>query len=84
MAGSLRHLRGARSVPFQARNQALHHEEGNFKKSVTDLFAALEKEQGPQFSLTGHPNQSRAKQVLALLGWSDYAAYVSDMQSLLP
>ncbi|NCT98291.1 MAG: hypothetical protein GXD23_13050 [Comamonadaceae bacterium] len=73
-----------KQIIWQARNQALHYEEGNFKKPVSDLFAVLEVEQGLQFSLTGHPNQSRAKQIIGLLGWSDYVAYVRDMQSLLP
>jgi hypothetical protein len=73
-----------KEIVWEARNQAIHYEEGKFRKPVTDLFATLENEQGAQFSLTGHPNQSRAKQVLALLAWSGYAAYVKDMQSLLP
>ena len=73
-----------KEIVWQARNQAIHYEDGKFSKPVTDLFATLEREQGAQFSLTGHPNQSRAKQVLALLGWAGYAAYVHDMQSLLP
>lgn len=73
-----------KEVVWQARNQAIHYEECNPRKSVTDLFATLEQEQGAHFSLANHPNQSRAKQVLTLLGWSDYAAYLNDMQSLLP
>lgn len=73
-----------RDIVWQARNQAMHYEEGKFGKPVVDLFATLENEQGAHFSLTRHPNQSRAKQVLMLLGWSSYAAYVNDMRSLLP
>lgn len=73
-----------KEVIWQARNQALHYEEGKFKRSVTDLFTTLEREQGAQFSLVAHANQSRAKQVLSVLGWKSYAAYLSDMQSLLP
>lgn len=73
-----------KDVVWQARNQAIHYEEGKFRKDVTDLFAILEREQGAEFSLAKYPNQSRAKQVITLLGWTDYAAYVSDMQSLLP
>jgi hypothetical protein len=73
-----------KDVIWQARNQALHYEEGSFKKPVTDLFATLEKEQGAQFSLAIHGNQSRAKQVLSVLGWKSYTAYLNDMQSLLP
>jgi hypothetical protein len=62
----------------------MHYEEGSFKKPLLDLFAKLESEQGPQFSLATHPKQNRAKQVLELLGWSSYSAYLADMQALLP
>ncbi|WP_428504279.1 hypothetical protein [Roseateles sp.] len=73
-----------KEVIWQARNQALHYEEGKFNNSVMDLFNTLENEQGAQFSLTVHAYQSRAKQVLSVLGWKSYATYLSDMQSLLP
>lgn len=73
-----------RDIIWQARNQSMHYEEGNFKKALTDLFAKLETEQGPQFSLTAHHKQNRAKQVLDLLGWSSYSTYMQDMQALLP
>lgn len=73
-----------RDIIWQARNQALHFEEGGFRKAVTDLFATLAAEQGSAFSLVAHGNQSRAKQVLDLLGWSSYANYLRDMQVLLP
>jgi hypothetical protein len=73
-----------KEIIWQARNQALHSEDNKFNKQVTDLFATLEREQGAHFSLASHPSQSRAKQVLSLLGWSSYTVYVSDMQSLLP
>jgi len=73
-----------KEIIWQARNQALHSEEGTFNKHVTQLFAKLEHEQGVQFSLAGHPNQSRAKQIISLLGWSSYADYLLDMQTLLP
>lgn len=73
-----------RDIIWQARNQSMHYEEGTIKKPVTDLFAKLEAEQGTQFSLSAHPKQNRAKQVLDLLGWSSYSAYLQDMQALLP
>jgi hypothetical protein len=73
-----------RDVLWQARNQALHYEEGTFSKAVTDLFGTLEKEQGSLFSLTKHAKQSRAKQILGLLDWTSYASYLQDMRSLLP
>jgi hypothetical protein len=73
-----------RDIIWQARNQSMHYEEGNFKKALTALFARLETEQGPQFGLAAHPKQNRAKQVLDLLGWSSYSTYTQDMQALLP
>ena len=73
-----------RDIIWQARNQALHYEEGSFNSAVTGLFATLEHVQGTFFSLSLHSSQSRAKQVLSLLGWGDHAAYVQDMKVLLP
>lgn len=73
-----------RDIIWQARNQALHYEEGSFNLAVSGLFATLEHEQGTSFSLSLHSNQSRAKQVLSLLGWVDHATYVQDMKALLP
>lgn len=73
-----------RDVIWQSRNQALHYEEGTFSKPVTTLFATLEAEQGPVFSLANHANQSRAKQVLGLLSWDTYNRYLQDMVTLLP
>jgi hypothetical protein len=73
-----------RDIIWQARNQALHFEEGSFSKPVTTLFSVLEAEQGCQFSLAKHPKQCRAKQVLGLLGWDSYENYLADMVTLLP
>jgi hypothetical protein len=72
-----------KTIVWQARNQAMHFEEGTPKQPVKDLFAILEAEQGPQFSLSAHGAQSRAKQVLDLLGWNEYPAYLSDMSLIL-
>lgn len=73
-----------RDIIWQARNQALHFEEGSFGKAVTTLFSALEAEHGTQFSLAQHAKLSRAKQVLVLLGWDRYENYLADMVTLLP
>lgn len=73
-----------RDIIWQARNQALHYEDGTFSKAVTGLFATLETEQGMQFSLTQHAKQTRAKQILGLLGWSGYDAYLADVTILFP
>lgn len=75
-----------RDIIWQARNQSMHYEEpqAKLKKALLDLFATLEQEQGPQFSLGTYAGQNRAKQVLDILGWTSYEAYVQDMQVLLP
>ena len=73
-----------RDIIWCGRNQAIHYEEGTFNGPTTELFSKLVNEQGEHFSLTKFSKQSRAKQVLALLGWSNYARYLLDMQSLLP
>lgn len=73
-----------KSIIWQARNQSMHYEDAAPKPGVKSVFAILEKEFGPQFSLSVHASQNRAKQILALLGWSNYQSYVQDMKSLLP
>ena len=83
-AGRLLGSLAVRDIVWQARNQSMHYEEGKFKKAVVILFATLEREQGPQFSLTKYANQNRAKQVLDALGWTSYDAYAKDMKALLP
>ncbi len=72
-----------RDVVWQARNQAIHSEEGNFRQPIVQVFAALEADFGSDFSLTQHLQQSRAKQVLKLLEWQSYDNYARDMESLL-
>ena len=72
-----------RDIIWQACNQAAHCKEGIYKQPVIDLFAELEKSHGPQFSLSQHPRQNRAKQIIRLLGWLDYRVYITDMKSLL-
>ncbi|MCK5436355.1 MAG: hypothetical protein KAI88_06960 [Nitrosomonadaceae bacterium] len=72
-----------RDIIWQACSQAVHCKEGIYRQPVIDLFAELEKSHGPQFSLSQHPRQNRAKQIIQLLGWLDYRVYITDMQSLL-
>lgn len=83
-APSGRALGGAylRDVVWQARNQAMHCEEGNFSPPVVRLFRALEARYGRSFSLESHAGQSRAKQVIDLLEWKCYSAYLSDARQL--
>lgn len=73
-----------KDIIWQSRNQALHFEEGQYRKPVIEVFSILENEHGKQFSLTSYQCQSRAKQVVKLLGWQNYDAYLKDMKQLLP
>lgn len=72
-----------RDIIWEARNQALHFEESAYRWPVVEVFENLEREQGPEFSLAAHGSQSRAKQILRLLGWSTFADYARDMNDLL-
>ncbi len=73
-----------KSIIWNARDQAMHFEEGIPRNpAVRALFSILEAEQGSEFSLAAHLHQSRARQVINLLGWREYSAYVADMSSLL-
>lgn len=79
-----RHLSGIplKQIIWQGRNQALHYEEGQFNPAVTQLFNNLEAAFGSAFSLTLHPNQSRATQVVRLLEWNTYENFSSDLRML--
>lgn len=71
-----------KDVVWQARNQALHYEEGHFRPAVIALFAALEQSHGATFSLAAHAQKSLAKQVVHLLGWTTYEIYLADATAL--
>lgn len=73
-----------KNVIWQGRNQSLHYEEGNFRRHVQDCFANLAATFGNQVSLALHPQENLAYEVIEILGWKQYSAYTSDMQSLLP
>ncbi|KPQ27649.1 MAG: PPE family [Marinobacter excellens HL-55] len=72
-----------RDIIWEGRNQALHYEEANYKKAVKEVFSALEQDHGEHFSLESHGHQSRAKQVLYVLGWFSFDDYARDMNELL-
>ena len=73
-----------KNVIWCGRNQSLHYEEKDVKKLTKDCFANLEASFGAQFSLTLHPQENLANNVIKILGWKKYSLYMSDMQSLLP
>lgn len=85
-----RHTQG-RSVGSQAlsgviwhsRNQSMHWEEGVPTNDKTrKCFETLTKEFGVQFDL--HKDSgNKAKDVIELIGWSNYGEYAKDMESIL-
>lgn len=81
-AGRVIGTENIRDIIWQARNQAIHYEDGTFNQSVTNLFQQLETSHGSKFSLTMHVHQSRAKQIIMLLDWRTYSQYYSDMKLL--
>ena len=74
-----------RDVIWHARNQSMHYEEGLPTQPETrQAFEVLEREHGQAYALSNALRHSRAQHVLFLLGWDTYAAYLADMQTLLP
>ena len=69
-----------KNIIWQGRNQAMHFEEGKYKKSVVGCFKNLKIDFGDRFSLS---DKNLAYDVLMLLGWESYAAYEKDMKLLL-
>ena len=74
--------RALRDVIWEARNQAVHCEEGSFNASVTGLFGDLERAFGRKFDLSAHPQMSLAAEVVRVLGWQDYDQYTRDLGAL--
>lgn len=67
---------------WEARNQAMHCEEGKPRKPVVNLFFDLERTFGYKFSLSLHPKTSRATEIVRVLGWDKYDQYERDLKSL--
>lgn len=72
-----------KNIIWQARNQAIHYEEGNPHPPVRACFANLTNDYGQQFDITIAPVSNKSKMVLDLLGWQTYTNYENDMESLL-
>jgi hypothetical protein len=72
-----------KDVIWQARNQAMHWEDGEFHPPVTACFQTLEREFGSTFRLDGSQTGSLAKAVIDQLEWTDADSYNRDMISLL-
>lgn len=72
-----------KNVIWQARNQSMHYEEGDFKQPVIDCFTKLEISFGSKFSLNENAGKNLAHYIIQELGWKDYLRYESDMQGLI-
>lgn len=77
-----------RDLIWIGRNQAMHFEETNETKQPgvrksgwVDLFKILDTHRQGTFSLAP-PHQSKAFEILQILGWSRFDQYESDMQDL--
>lgn len=69
-----------KNIIWQGRNQAMHFEEGKYRKGVVECFKKLEIDFGNRFELS---NKNLAYDVLMLLDWESYTAYEKDMTLLL-
>ena len=69
-----------KNIIWQGRNQAMHFEEGKYRKVVVKCFTKLEINFGNRFELS---DKNLAYDVLMLLGWESYTAYEKDMTLLL-
>lgn len=71
-----------KNVIWQGRNQSMHWEENAFHPPVITCFANLHLDFGSEFRLPTTAPRSLAKQVLRVLGWTDYKSYEHDLVSL--
>lgn len=69
-------------IIWQARNQALHWEDGSFSQSVQDCFLKLAAEVDPIFA--GYTGRCFAFDVVGLLGWRSFADLERDLLLLDP
>lgn len=69
-----------KTVVWQARNQAIHWEEGNLRPAVRACFDDLRDNVEPVFG--AYHTRSLAFEVVQLLGWTDLARFKADLASL--
>ena len=67
-------------IIWQARNQALHWEDGSFHDPTTKCFELLAKNVGAVFG--EFTDRSMAFEVIELLGWDTAEAFLADMKLL--
>jgi hypothetical protein len=71
-----------RDVVWQARNHALHWEDGSPRRLVEVCFDTLARDFGPQFS--EYRTRTLAFDVVELLGWRSFEEFKKDMLTLTP
>jgi hypothetical protein len=69
-----------KNVVWQSRNQALHWEDGSFKRAVTLCFEALARDIDPRFS--EYTIRNMAWDIVGLLGWKEFSDFERDMLTL--
>jgi hypothetical protein len=67
-------------VIWQARNQALHWEDGSFQGPTTKCFEHLAENANPVFA--EFTERSMAFEIVELLGWNDVGAFFADLKLL--
>lgn len=70
-----------KNIIWQARNQAIHFEEGNFKHPVIDCFDKLTNEIDPKFNRFRTSNM--AFEIVELLNWKSFQDFKNDMLLLV-
>jgi hypothetical protein len=71
-----------RDVIWQARNQAIHWEDGQFHGAVDNVFKKLVSNFGPPFDK--YTQQSLAFEIVNLLNWSSFEHLDTDLRALEP
>ena len=72
-----------KNVIWQARNQSIHHEEGNYNNNVKTCFTDLNKDYGSDFDLNAYPTNNLSTKVInQILNWHSYENYYNDMMLL--
>lgn len=72
-----------KNIVWQGRNQAIHHEEGNYNNNVKDCFTDLKNNFGVDFDLSVNSTKNLSTKVIdRVLKWHSYIDYYNDMISL--
>ena len=64
-------------VIWQGRNQAIHWEEGGFRKPVIQCFERLAEQVGPVFD--EYTDRNMAYEVIEVLGWKSFDNFATDL-----